>query len=387
MKIKNNMYDVAIIGGAGHIGLPLGLLLKNKKCKVILVDVDKKNIDKIKSKKMPFYEKGAEKLLKKGIDVTTDYQVVKSAKIIIICIGTPVDEYSNPKLEIFFKVIGYLKKFVQSNQTIIIRSSVYPQTCKKVVDILHKNISYCPERIVQGKAIEEMHKLPQIVSGFSKKAINDSKKIFKLISKEIIICEVLEAELIKLFSNSWRYVNFAISNQFYMICSQLEIDYNSLRKKMVQGYDRNKNIPSAGFTAGPCLLKDTMQLSAFTHNQFSLGHDAMLINEGIPNFIVNMLKKEKNILKKKIGVLGLTFKPDIDDIRDSLSFKLIKLFNFNGFKYFLSDEFYLHEKHISKEELIKKSDIIILAVPHSNYKKCKIPKSKKIIDIWGFFDK
>ena len=84
---------------------------------------------------------------------------------------------------------------------------------------------------MQGKAIEEMHNLTQIVSGFSKKAISDSKKFFSLISKEIIVSEVLEAELIKLFSNSWRYVNFAISNQFYMICAQFGIDYNLLRKK------------------------------------------------------------------------------------------------------------------------------------------------------------
>lgn len=381
------MYDIAIIGGAGHIGLPLGLLLKNKKLKVVLIDIDEKNIKKIKQKKMPFYEKGAQKFLNKGIDVTTDYNIVRFSKTIILCIGTPVDEYMNPKLDIFFKVIKKLKKYIKKNQTIIIRSSVYPQTCKKVVDILHKNISYCPERIVQGKAIEEMHKLPQLISGFSKKAISDSRDIFKLISKEVVLCEVMEAELIKLFSNSWRYVSFAISNQFYMICSQFGIDYNTLRKKMILGYERNKNIPSAGFTAGPCLLKDTMQLTAFTNNQFSLGHSAMLINEGIPNFIVNLIKKEKNINNKKVGILGLTFKPDIDDIRDSLSFKLIKLLNFNGFKYNLSDEFYLHPDNISKENLLKKSDIIVLAVPHTAYKNLKIPKSKTIIDIWGFFEK
>ena len=385
--IKNKNLSVSIIGGAGHIGLPLGLLLKNKGVDVTLVDINKKNIDKIKNKQMPFYEKGAQPLLSKGIKITNNLKIIEKSKIIIVCIGTPVDEYFNPKLDTFFQVIRELKKHTSAKQTIIIRSSVYPQTCKKIVNILHKNIAYCPERIVQGKAIEEMHNLTQIVSGFSKKAINDSKKIFSLISKEIIVSEVLEAELIKLFSNSWRYVNFAISNQFYMICAQFGIDYNILRKKMIHGYDRNKSIPSAGFTAGPCLLKDTMQLTAFTQNQFSLGHNAMLINEGIPNFIVNILKKEKNISKKTIGILGLTFKPDIDDIRDSLSFKLIKLFNFNGFKYLVSDEFYNHNENISKENLIKNSNIIILAVPHSNYKKCKIPKAKKIIDIWGFFEK
>ncbi len=384
---KNNNFNVSIIGGAGHIGLPLGLLLESKGVNVTLIDVNKINIDKIKNKKMPFYEKGAEVLLKKGIKITNEFKLIKNSNIIIVCIGTPVDEYFNPKLNSFFKVIKDLKKYITSKQTIIIRSSVYPQTCKKIVKILHKNIAYCPERIVQGKAIEEMHKLPQIVSGFSKKAIEDSKKIFNLISKEIIVSEVLEAELIKLFSNSWRYVNFAVSNQFFMICAQMGVDYNLLRKKMTHGYDRNKSIPSAGFTAGPCLLKDTMQLTAFTQNQFSLGHNAMLINEGIPNFIVNILKKDKKIYKKTIGILGLTFKPDIDDIRDSLSFKLIKLFNFNGFKYLLSDEFFLHHENVPKEVLIKKSDVIVLAVPHTNYNKCKIPKSKKIIDIWGFFEK
>jgi UDP-N-acetyl-D-mannosaminuronic acid dehydrogenase len=201
------------------------------------------------------------------------------------------------------------------------------------------------------------------------------------------VTEVLEAELIKLFSNSWRYVNFAISNQFYMISTQFGLNYNQLRKKMIDGYDRNKNIPSAGLTAGPCLLKDTMQLTTFSQNQFTLGHDAMLINEGFPNFIVNLIKKEKNISRKKIGLLGLTFKADVDDIRDSLSFKLIKLFNFNGFNFLLSDEYYKHRDNVKKEILIKNSDIIVLAVPHTKYKKCIIPKNKTVIDIWGFFEK
>ena len=299
MYQKKFEFDVSIIGGVGHIGLPLGLLLKKQKLKVALIDINAKNINLVNQKKMPFFEKGAQKLLNNGIFVTNDFNYLKKSNTIIICIGTPIDEYFNPKIDSFFTLIFDIKKYISRNQTVIIRSSVYPQTCNKIIKILHKNIAYCPERIVQGKSIEEMHKLPQIVSGFSKKAINDSKNIFRLISKKIIVTEVLEAELIKLFSNSWRYVNFAISNQFYMISTQFGINYNKLRKKMIDGYARNKNIPSAGLTAGPCLLKDTMQLTAFSQNQFTLGHDAMLINEGLPNFIVNLIKKEKNISRKK----------------------------------------------------------------------------------------
>ena len=384
---KKYKYDICIIGGAGHIGLPLGLLFKEKNKKVVLYDVNLINLKLIDDKKMPFYEKGAQKLLSTGIDTSSDFDIIKSSKNIIVCIGTPVDEYLNPKFENFFNLFYNLKEILKKNQTIIIRSSVYPKTCQRLAEIVNNNIAYCPERIVQGSSISEMAKLPQIVSGFSKTAINNSSKLFRLISKKIIITTVLEAELIKLFSNSWRYVNFAVSNQFFMIASNLDINYSRLRKLMIDGYERNKSIPMAGFAAGPCLLKDTMQLTSFTENNFNLGHNAMLINEGLPSFIVENLKKKCDIRNKKVGILGLTFKSNVDDIRDSLSFKLIKILKFNGCEVLVSDEFYKHNDHISKNKLINNSEIIILAVPHDSYKSCKIPKSKILIDTWGFFEK
>jgi len=361
----------------------------------VLYDKNTKVINKINSGIMPFIEVGGEKLLqqsKKNIFATNNIKCVEKVKVVIVCIGTPITKNLKPNFKYFFKLFRELKNHLNHNQVIIIRSSIYPGSCEKIVKILgkkFKHISYCPERVVQGFAIKELPKLPQIVSGLSKKSILVSKKIFKLICRKIITTSVLEAELIKLFSNAWRYINFSISNEFHMICENLNINYSKLRKTMIAGYKRNKDIPLAGFAAGPCLFKDTIQLSAFLKNNFSLGKAATSINENFPNFMIKKLKEEyKSKLKNKtIGVLGLAFKADIDDARDSLSFKLIKLFKKNKLKVVFSDEYIKHPNCIKKEKLIKISDIIILATPHKAYYKIKFPKNKKIIDTWGILEK
>jgi len=245
------------------------------------------------------------------------------------------------------------------------------------------NISYCPERITEGYAIKELKELPQIVAGLTELAINESSALFSFIAPKIIKTAIGEAELVKLFSNAWRYIQFALANQFYMISYKFGIDYERVRWAMKEGYDRAANLPTAGFAAGPCLLKDTMQLASFDANNFLLGHAAMMINEGLPSFLVEDLKRRYDLTKTKVGILGMTFKADIDDIRDSLSYKLGKILRFDGAKVYYSDEFAKNPDFISKEKLIENSDVIIIAVPHSNYKGLVIPGRKEVIDLWG----
>ena len=290
----------------------------------------------------------------------------------------------------FINFFYQLKKFLKKDQIIIIRSSIYPGICNKIYRIIKskcKNLSYCPERIVQGKAISELPKLPQLVSGKNKKAILESSKLFRKVCKKIIYTKVIEAELVKLFSNAYRYINFSISNQFYMICQNQNLNFFKIRDIMKDGYSRNSSIPMSGFTAGPCLLKDTMQLSSFYNHKFLLGHSAMSINEGIPKFIINKLEKKFNLKKKTVGVLGLAFKSETDDIRDSLSIKLLQLLKSKKVKTLQSDEYFKTKENIDKIDLIKKSDIIIVSTPHKAYKKLKIGKNKILVDIWGLIDK
>ena len=391
----NNKRNISVIGGAGHVGFALGLVLSSKGFNVSLIDKHKENIKKINSGKIPFLEENSKQLLKsmirkKKIYATNKLEEVIKSKYIIICIGTPVNKQLNPNLKNFINFFRQLKKFLKRDQIVIIRSSIYPGTCNKIYKIIKSkcnNLSYCPERIVQGKAISELPKLPQLVSGKSEIAISESKNLFKMICKKIIHTKVIEAELIKLFSNAYRYINFSISNQFYMLCQNLNLNFFKIRNIMRDGYTRNANIPMSGFTSGPCLLKDTMQLSSFYDHNFLLGHSAMSINEGIPKFILNKLEKKLNLKKKTVGVLGLTFKAETDDIRDSLSIKLLKLLKSKKIKTLQSDEYFKSRENISKKDLVKKSDIIIVSTPHKAYKNLKISKNKIVVDIWGLIDK
>ena len=391
----NNKSNISIIGGAGHVGFALGLVFSSKGFKVSLIDKHKLNIKRINSGKIPFLEENSQKLLKtmikkKRIYATNQLRKVIESKFIIVCIGTPIDNKLNPNLRSFINFFYQLKKFLKKDQIIIIRSSIYPGICNKIYRIIKskcKNLSYCPERIVQGKAISELPKLPQLVSGKNKKAILESSKLFRKVSKKIIYTKVIEAELVKLFSNAYRYINFSISNQFYMICQNQNLNFFKIRDIMKDGYLRNSSIPMSGFTAGPCLLKDTMQLSSFYNHKFLLGHSAMSINEGIPKFIINKLEKKFNLKKKTVGVLGLAFKSETDDIRDSLSIKLLQLLKSKKVKTLQSDEYFKTKENIDKIDLIKKSDIIIVSTPHKAYKKLKIGKNKILVDIWGLIDK
>tara|TARA_Y100000031_G_C8115741_1_gene335762 strand:- start:248 stop:862 length:615 start_codon:yes stop_codon:yes gene_type:complete len=192
-----------------------------------------------------------------------------------------------------------------------------------------------------------------------------------------------EAELVKLFSNAWRYIQFAVANQFYMMAHNFKVDYDKVRSATREGYERAYSLPGAGFAAGPCLLKDTMQLSAFNSNNFLLGHAAMMINEGLPNFIVDDLRKRYELSKTKVGILGMAFKADIDDIRDSLSYKLGKILRFHGAQVYYSDEYTKDPTFIPKEKLIESSDVIIVAVPHSAYKGITIPDNVEVVDLWS----
>jgi UDP-N-acetyl-D-mannosaminuronic acid dehydrogenase len=391
MAKKNDGFDIVIIGGLGHVGLPLGLAFADKGLKVCLFDLDKKKADAVSRGVMPFIEYGAEpvlkEVLKKGnLEISLDIKSISKARNVIVAIGTPVDEYLNPKTRVFLEFFARLKEYLHKDQLIIIRSTVYPRTCQQVLNLVGGdgwNIAYCPERIVQGYAIKELKELPQIVSGLSEKAIEDAAELFSVLSPKIIRTSIGEAELVKLFSNAWRYIQFAVTNQFYMIAHNFGVDYNKVRHAMMEGYGRAANLPTAGFAAGPCLLKDTMQLSSFNTNNFLLGHAAMMINEGLPNFIVEDLSRRYDLSKTSVGILGMAYKNDIDDIRDSLSYKLGKILRFYGVKVYYSDEYAKDPTFVSKEDAINLSDVLIIGVPHSAYKQLKIPLNKEVVDLWG----
>ena len=253
------------------------------------------------------------------------------------------------------------------------------------------NLSFCPERISQGYGIKELKQIPQIISGNNLKAISISKKVFSNFIKKFIVISFEEAEVSKLFSNAWRYIKFSIANEFYKICVEKKLDFERIRNSVMKDYPRAKDFPRSGFTAGPCLFKDTMQLTSYSRDCFSLWHNSMLINETLPNFLVSKFKSKNKLKNINIGILGMTFKPDNDDTRESLAFKLKKILEFEGAKVYCSD-IYINEQNknnkffVDEKNLLKKCKVIFIGSPHKLYKKIKFSKKHKVIDCWGFLN-
>lgn len=394
-RTVNVKYDICITGGCGHVGLPLGIAFADSGLMVSLYDIDTAAVETICAGEMPFLEIGASKPLKKNLGeklfASSDPKVISESKFIIVVIGTPVDEHLNPRLSLMKDFLEDITPYLTDGQHIILRSTVFPGTTEIVNDLLKEkglkvDVTFCPERLAQGKAIQELKTLPQIISGFEDKAIDEVSELFRNLSQDIIVLKPIEAELAKLFTNTWRYIQFAIANQFYMIAEGYGLDFYHIYDAITYKYPRAKGFPPAGFAAGPCLFKDTMQVAAFNNNAFFLGHAAMLVNEGLPNFIVDKLKQDYNLREKIVGILGMAFKADSDDKRESLSYKLKKILEIEAKEVLCSDVYIGDESFIDAGQLVKKADIVILGAPHKEYANLVVDRSK-LVDIWNFFDK
>ncbi|BBM88281.1 nucleotide sugar dehydrogenase [Candidatus Uabimicrobium amorphum] len=388
------LYDSVIVGGFGHVGLPLAISLADKGQKVCALDINREVGDLIEKGQMPFIEHGAQEILQRVINrqlfLAYDPKVISETNTVIVIIGTPVDQHLNPELDPIIKLIDDYLEFFHDEQLIILRSTVYPGTSEKVKNWLHQygknvDVAFCPERIAEGYAMEELQKLPQIISSFSPQGLERCRELFSLLTDDIVCLEPIEAELSKLFTNVWRYIKFATSNQFFMIANNHNVDFYRILHAMTHNYKRASDFASPGFAAGPCLFKDAMQLAAFNNNNFFLGHSAMLINEGLPNYIVSKLKEKYPLQTLTTGILGMAFKANIDDKRESLSYKLKKVLMFESKKVLCSDCYINDEKFISHEQLIEQSDIIILGVPHTQYKDMNLPKDKIVVDVWNLW--
>jgi len=389
--------DLCVVGGAGRVGLPLSIVFAAKGRQVLIHDVNQQCMDVIRSGRMPFREQDAEPLLRdvlsKGLlTFTSRAEDLAGARAVVITIGTPVDEFLTPSLRVMTRCLDDLLPFLSPKQLIVIRSTVYPgvtDSMAKYAQSKGKNLklAFCPERIVEGHAIEELQSLPQIVSGTTAEAEEDAAALFSLIAPEVVRLAPMEAELVKLFSNAYRYIEFAVSNQFYMIASAANVDYYRILEGMKRDYPRSKDFPRAGLTAGPCLFKDTMQLASFYRNQFGLGFDAMLINEGIPQFIVDRLDAQYPLEKMTVGLLGMAFKAESDDPRFSLSYKLKKILATRAKSVLTTDPYVQSDSDLLPlEEVVRRSDILILCAPHRAYRNLNLGR-KVIVDIWNFWGK
>ncbi len=391
-------HDVVVIGGAGHVGLPLAIALADRGASVIIYDLSERAVDLINAGTMPFSEPGAAPLLRRALDAgrlfaTRDAAAVSLARNIVVVIGTPVDEHLNPDPNAIPAALDGCSEYFRDGQLLVLRSTVYPGVTalvERMIADLGRDIpvAFCPERIAEHRAMTELFTLPQIVSSSSSIGRERAAELFGLLTDTIVHLEPEEAELAKLFTNTWRYIKFAAANQFYMMANDRGLDFERIRAGLTQDYPRASDMPGAGFAAGPCLLKDTMQLAAFSDNSFSLGHSAMLVNEGLPLYIVSQLEKKYDLANLTVGILGMSFKAGSDDIRSSLSYKLRRVLKFRARAVLGTDPYVddsVDDTLLPLELVLEKADILVIATPHPEYR--DVATDKPVADVWNLLGK
>jgi UDP-N-acetyl-D-mannosaminuronic acid dehydrogenase len=385
--------DVVVLGGGGHVGLPLSLVFARSGLRVGIFDINAATLERIGSGQMPFLEAGAEELLAEvlssgRLELSTDPAMVGRAPVVVIVIGTPVDEFLRPSMSVFQQTVEQIAPNLQDGALVVLRSTIYPGTTAFFRQALQErsvnvDVAYCPERIAEGHALEELGALPQIVGADDQRAGDRAAALFAATGPAIVRVASREAELAKLFTNTWRYMKFAVANQFFMISHQAGVDYTNVLRAIREDYPRARDLPGPGFAAGPCLFKDAMQLAAFTTDHFPMGQAAMQVNEGLPAYIVSALERRYGGLRgRRIGILGMAFKAESDDLRASLSYKLRKLLMWAGAHVACTDPYVADERLVSLEEVVATSEIVVLGAPHAAYRGLELG-GRDVVDVWG----
>jgi UDP-N-acetyl-D-mannosaminuronic acid dehydrogenase len=384
--------DVVVIGGCGHVGLPLALAFADRGANVAIYDVSEASVAAVNSGKMPFAEPGADEVLKRvlaagRLHASADPAVVGSAEHVVVVIGTPVDEHLNPDQSAIPKALGGCAGYLRDGQILILRSTVFPGVTALVEKMvaglgLQIDVAFCPERIAEGKAMTELFELPQIVSSRTAEGADRAARLFGRLTSQLVRLSPEEAELAKLFTNVWRYIKFATANQLYIMANERGLDFERIRQGLAQDYPRAKDMPAAGFAAGPCLFKDTMQLAAYNNNNFALGHSAMAVNEGMPLYVVSRLEQRFDLANMTVGILGMAFKGGSDDIRSSLSYKLKRILTFKAGHVLTTDPYVTVDPNlVSLDEVLAKSDLLVIGAPHDEYR--NLDTDKPVADIWN----
>lgn len=399
---QSSNYKIAVVG-IGRVGLPLSLAFASKGHTVYGIDINQDLLATLREGQMPFKEDDGNGLLQKTLDKTffptDDFFVIKDADYIVMVLGTSIDENMNPVFRDIEAALEKASKFFKPGQTLILRSTVSPE----IVHYLNayiakfKNIklgnnfflAFCPERIAEGKGLTELFEIPQLVGADDDEAIDRAVKLFSTLGIKCYTSDTITVELAKIFSNMYRYISFAIPNEFMTIAERYDRNIFEIIDLVNKDYKRG-GLKMPGLTAGPCLFKDGFFL---TYGQPDIGliTTAWKVNESIPAFIVNRLKEKTDLIGKKVVILGMAFKAEIDDPRDSLSKSAKNAFVREG------ADVSIHDPHINAYkgdvyDMLEGADVIFIATNHDWYKKMDLKKLKDsakkkawVCDVWNIF--
>jgi UDP-N-acetyl-D-mannosaminuronic acid dehydrogenase len=392
---------VVAVVGIGRVGLPLALFLAERGCTVYGIDANAAHLAAIRTGTMPFREEGAQPLLSAHLGTrflpTDDLSVVRGAHTIVVTLGTPVDEHNNPIYLPIEQLVRALLPHLQPKQLLVLRSTLSPGTTEHLARFIERTTSYvvgrdlflafCPERIAEGRSIEELPTVPQIVGGVDAPSTRAAVEFFHLVTPVVHEVDSRSAELSKLFCNMYRFIDFAIANEFMMIAEQHGRDIYPIVHAINSGYTRG-GLKSPGLASGPCLYKDGFFLTGrIPYNELISG--AWKINETMPAYLMERVRAVKPLEGSKAAVLGLAFKKNIDDARNSLSFKLRKLLLAEG------AEVRVHDPMVPSEpfdDAVRDADIVFYAMNHDAFRDAGLAPVRRrarpdavVCDVWNMF--
>jgi len=399
-------HDVCVVG-TGRVGLPLALSMIEVGLSVVGLDTDTGLREQINAGKMPFKEPFYDELIeRKTLNVSGDSSVIGNARDIVITVGTPLHTHIETDLDQIRSVLESIAPRLKKGHLICLRSTVAPGTTLFVKKWLERNtefqigkdlfLTFCPERIAEGKAYEELRSLSQIIGSSDEVSGQRAAAIFSKLAPELFHTDYVSAELVKLFNNISRYVHFAMANQFALIADNFDANIYEIRRMANHNYPRS-HLAMPGFTAGTCLRKDFGMI-----NEWSPYPDMMLsawkMNEFIPAFLVTHLKKRFDIHDRNVAVLGYTFKKDTDDMRDSLAPKLmryierelpreVRLSDLHLPSPSFTDEGRIYTNHTVRDAFAD-VDCVFVATNHSAYRAdlellSELNPDAWVVDIWN----
>ena len=382
-----NKFKVSVVGGAGHIGLPLSLFISSFGHDVTIIDTNQKVLEGLKGGNLPFYEDGLDKYLKKAqknnIKLSNNNQDLSKSDFVIITLGSSSEAKD---IDLFKKVMDDVIKNIKQESNIILRSTIDIDSIEEIrsnPEFIEKNINlaYCPERIAEGMSLIELPQIPQIIGISDENDFLIFQNFFNTLNIESIKTTYQNAVFIKLFTNTYRYSEFSIVNEFFNIAQKNSIDFDEIIKIAKKEYPRLKNMPSKGFVGGPCLIKDS---KTFYENYAKDNILLSAIQNINTDFFKSILDTCNKLFEEKIVIqLGITFEPNSDDLRSSLSYEFNNYLRENGFKVYVVDKYVNQEDtdiEIFKYEDVKdKTKNLLISTYHDYFKNLDLNNKKVVV--------
>ena len=374
--------EVSVIG-LGRVGLPLALSFADRGLRVVGVDRDADRLEAVRAGRMPFSEPGADEVLERVIAsgrLALSDRVADAAEAdaIVLTLGTPSFSHIEIDMRDIRSALDDLLPVLRHGHLIVLRSTIAPGTTDFVAGYLHKRrpdlragedvaVAHVPERIATGRFLEEIGTLPCIVGGAGEGSGERAAALFEVFGAPIVQTTPVQAELAKIWTNILRYTSFALPNLLMMDCEQHDANVFEVIELINRDYPRG-GIALPGLTAGTCLRKD-FAFSEERSNAPGMLLAVSRVNESVPLFLVEGMKRRLGnggLGGRRVAVLGLAFKRDTDDERDSLSHKLVRLLERE-----LADVA-IHDPHVSSPtqglaEAVEGADVVVMATNHSAF--------------------